>query len=37
MTDHQPTEVAEDKIPLQEEIPGELVAIDPLITAESLP
>lgn len=37
MTDHQPPEVAEDKIPLQEEIPGELVAIDPLLTAESLP
>ena len=36
-TDHQATEGSEGEIPLQEEIPGELVAIDPLITAESLP
>ena len=31
MTDHQPTEISGD------EIPGELVAVDPLVTAESLP
>ncbi len=31
MTDHQPTEISDD------EIPGELVAVDPLVTAESLP
>jgi peptidoglycan-associated lipoprotein len=33
----QATEVAEDEIAVQEEIPGELVAVDPAASAESLP
>ncbi len=37
MMDSQSTEVSEGEMPVQEEIPGELVAIDPLSSAESLP
>ena len=37
MSDSQSTEVSEGEMVAQEEIPGELVAIDPLATAESLP
>ena len=37
MIDPPSFEVIEDEIVLQEEIPGELVAIDPLASAESLP
>lgn len=35
--DSPPIEVSEDEMLVQEEIPGELVAIDPLASAESLP
>ena len=37
MMDQQATEVSEGEMVAQEEIPGELVAVDPLATAESLP
>jgi peptidoglycan-associated lipoprotein len=37
MSDSQSTEVSEGEMVAQEEIPGELVAVDPLATAESLP
>ena len=37
MLTQQATEESEGEIPVQEEIPGELVAVDPLLTAESLP
>ena len=37
MMDHQPVEDSDDEMPVQEEIPGELVAVDPLASAESLP
>jgi peptidoglycan-associated lipoprotein len=37
MIAQQATEKSEGEIPVQEEIPGELVAIDPLASAESLP
>jgi hypothetical protein len=37
MIAQQATEESEGEIPVQEEIPGELVAVDPVITTESLP
>jgi hypothetical protein len=37
MMDPQFTEVSEGEMVAQEEIPGELVAVDPLATAESNP
>ena len=37
MLDQQPAEDSDDEMLVQEEIPGELVAIDPLASAESLP
>ena len=37
MSDSQSTEVSEGEMVAQEEIPGELVAVDPLATVESLP
>ena len=35
--DHQPVEDSDDEMLVQEEIPGEIVAVDPLASAESLP
>ena len=35
--DHQPTEDSNEEMLVQEEIPGELVAVDPLVSTESLP
>lgn len=37
MSDSPATEISENAIAAQEEIPGELVAVDPLASAESLP
>jgi peptidoglycan-associated lipoprotein len=37
ISDSPSTEISENEIAAQEEIPGELVAVDPLATAESLP
>jgi len=37
MMDHQPVKDSDDEMIVQEEIPGELVAVDPLASAESLP
>ncbi len=37
MLAQQATEESGGEIPVQEEIPGELVSVDPLLTAESLP
>jgi len=37
MMDHQPVKDSDDEMIVQEEIPGELVAVDPLASAESPP